>query len=255
MLDFAIELARQAGQLQRDYLGRLNRVKHKSTSLDLVTDVDLVCEQFIKEKIASHYPRHEILAEESGHQQSGSEYRWLIDPLDGTTNYAHGYPFFCVSIALEYTGQLLVGVVYNPVMDELFWAERGNGAMLNGRPIRVSAITELDHSLLVTGFPYSIRSNPINIEYFARFMHKAQAVRRDGSAALDLCYVACGRFDGFWEMGLKPWDTGAGQLILEEAGGRVSKFDGRPFNRYEPEMLASNGLIHDQMIAVLTQGS
>jgi myo-inositol-1(or 4)-monophosphatase len=255
MLDFAVQLAQEAGQLQRDHLGRLNSVKHKSTTLDLVTEVDLLSERLIKEKISTHYPKHEILAEESGHQQSGSAYRWLIDPLDGTTNYAHGYPFFCVSIALEHAGKILLGVVYNPVMEELFSAERGNGAMLNGRPIHVSSISELGWSLLVTGFPYNIRSNPINIDYFARFMHNAQAVRRDGSAALDLCYVACGRFDGFWEMGLKPWDSGAGQLILEEAGGRVSKFDGRPFNHYEPEMLASNGLIHEQMSAVLMRSS
>jgi myo-inositol-1(or 4)-monophosphatase len=147
---------------------------------------------------------------------------------------------------------MILGVVYNPILEELFATEKGGGAMLNGRPIRVSRVSKLDHSMLVTGFPYNVRTNPANIEYFARFMTRAQAVRRDGSAALDLCYVACGRFDGFWEMGLSPWDTGAGQLILEEAGGRVTKFDGQPFNRYEPEMLASNGFIHGEMCAVLT---
>lgn len=251
-LEFAVQLAQEAGRLLRDHFGRATSVSHKSTTLDLVTDVDLLSEQYIKEKIAAHYPKHQILAEESGHQQADSEYRWLVDPLDGTTNYAHGYPCFAVSLALEQSGEIILGVVYDPIHDELFAAERGHGATLNGRPIHVSGITRLSDSLLVTGFPYDVRSNPISIELFARFMNRAQAVRRDGSAALDMCYVACGRFDGFWELGLKPWDTAAGYLIIEEAGGRVSKFDGRPLNIYEPEVLASNGLIHGEMMNVLT---
>jgi myo-inositol-1(or 4)-monophosphatase len=254
MFDFAVQLARDAGGLLRDHLGRVNNISHKSSSLDLVTEVDLLSERFIKERISTHYPRHEILAEESGHQRTESEYRWVVDPLDGTTNYAHGYPCFGVSIALERSGEVLLGVVYNPVQEELFAAERGGGAMLNGRPIRVSTVKRLTDSLLVTGFPYNVRDNPRSIELFARFMNKAQAVRRDGSAALDMCYVACGRFDGFWELGLKPWDAGAGKVILEEAGGRVTKLDGRPFDLYEPDMLASNGLVHEEMIAVLTDG-
>lgn len=252
MFDLAVQLAREAGQLLRDHLGRVTDISHKSTTLDLVTEVDLLSEQYIKEKISTHYPKHEILAEESGHQKTESEYRWLVDPLDGTTNYAHGYPCFAVSIALERAGEIILGVVYDPMHEELFAAEKGGGAMLNGRPIHVSRVSRLSDSLLVTGFPYNVRTNPISIEYFARFMNNAQAVRRDGSAALDMCYVACGRFDGFWELGLKPWDVGAGRLIVEEAGGRVTKFDGRPFTIYEPEMLATNGLIHGPMSAVLT---
>jgi len=254
MFDFAVQLAREAGQLLRDHLGRVIGVSHKSSTLDLVTEVDLLSEQYIKEKIATHYPKHQILAEESGYQKADSEYRWLVDPLDGTTNYAHGYPCFAVSIALERSGEILLGVVYDPMHEELFAAERGSGAMLNGRPIHVSRISRLSDSLLVTGFPYNVRTNPASIEYFARFMNNAQAVRRDGSAALDMCYVACGRFDGFWEMGLNPWDMAAGRLIIEEAGGRVTKFDGRPFDIYDPEVLGSNGLIHGEMMAVLTNG-
>ncbi len=255
MFNFAIQLAREAGQLLRDHLGRVIDISHKSSTLDLVTEVDLLSERHIKERISNHYPKHEILAEESGHQQTDSEYRWLIDPLDGTTNYAHGYPVFCVSIALERAGEVLLGVVYDPVRDELFAAERDAGASLNGRPIHVSQVSQLSQSLLVTGFPYNVRSNPLNIEYFARFLHNAQAVRRDGSAALDMCYVACGRFDGFWEMELKPWDVGAGKLIVEESGGRATKFDGRPVTIYESEILVSNGFIHEAMGAVLTKDS
>jgi myo-inositol-1(or 4)-monophosphatase len=254
MFDFAIQLAREAGQLLRDHFGRVTEITHKSTTLDLVTEVDVLSEQYIKEKISTHYPKHQILAEESGYQEAESEYRWLIDPLDGTTNYAHGYPCFAVSIALEQSGEILLGVVYDPVHGELFAAERGGGATLNGRPIHVSPIAQLNDGLLVTGFPYNVRTNPINLEYFARFMNKAQAVRRDGSAALDMCSIACGRFDGFWELGLKPWDMAAGKVIIEEAGGRVSRFDGGPVNIYEPEVLASNGLLHEQMRAVLRGG-
>ncbi|MEO0250214.1 MAG: inositol monophosphatase family protein [candidate division WOR-3 bacterium] len=251
-LDFAVETAKEAGNLLRDHFGRELGVAHKSSSTDLVTDVDLLSEEFITEKIATYYPRHQILAEESGHKETTSEYRWLIDPLDGTTNYAHGYPFFCVALALEYRGEIVLGVAYDPLRDELFVAERGSGALLNGRPIQMSRTEKLAESLLATGFPYYVKARPDeSLEYFARFVSTAQAIRRDGSAVLDLCYLACGRFDGFWELGLKPWDMAAGALMVEEAGGRVSKFDGRRFNIYEPEMLATNGLIHDEMIAIL----
>ncbi|MCS7157088.1 MAG: inositol monophosphatase [Blastocatellia bacterium] len=252
MLDFAVETAREAGALLRDHFGRTVDVNYKSSPIDLVTEVDLLSESLIKERIAAHYPRHAILAEESGHQGGTSEYRWLIDPLDGTTNYAHGYPFFCVALALEYQGEIVLGVVYDPLREELFVAERGAGATLNGRPIRVSRTETLAQGLLATGFPYTIRSRPDeSLAYFARFVKTAQAIRRDGSAVLDLCYLACGRFDGFWELGLKPWDMAAGALMVEEAGGRVTRFDGSPFRLYEPEILASNGRIHDEMIAVL----
>jgi myo-inositol-1(or 4)-monophosphatase len=252
MFDFTVQLAKEAGHILRDHLGRDIDISRKSTGLDLVTEIDLLSERYIKEKISTYYPKHEILAEESGHQASASEYRWIVDPLDGTTNYAHRYPFFAVVIALERAGEVILGVVYDPIREELFAAEKGGGAMLNGRPIRVSRIEKLADSLLVTGFPYNVRSDRRNIEYFARFIDKAQAVRRDGSAALDMCYLACGRFDGFWELGLNPWDMAAGKLIVEEAGGRITKLDGRPFTIYEPEMLASNGLIHEEMMAVLS---
>ncbi len=253
VLEFAVETAREAGALLRDHFGRTVDVSYKSSTIDLVTEVDLLSERLITERIAAHYPRHAILAEEGGHQAGASEYRWLIDPLDGTTNYAHGYPFFCVTLALEYRGEIILGVAYDPLREELFVAERGAGATLNGRPIRVSRTDVLAKGLLATGFPYDIRSRPEeSLDYFARFVKTAQAIRRDGSAVLDLCYLACGRFDGFWELGLKPWDMAAGALMVEEAGGRVTRFDGSRFRLFEPEILASNGLIHEEMIAILT---
>ncbi len=255
LLEFAIETAREAGALLRDHFGRTKEITYKSSTIDLVTNVDLLSETLIKERIAAHYPRHAILAEESGHQVGASEYCWLIDPLDGTTNYAHGYPFFCVTLALEYRGEIVLGVAYDPLREELFVAERGAGATLNGRSIRVSQTATLAQGLLATGFPYTIRSHPDeSLDYFARFVKTAQAIRRDGSAVLDLCYLACGRFDGFWELGLKPWDMAAGALMVEEAGGRVTRFDGSRFRLDEPQILASNGLIHEEMIAVLTGG-
>jgi myo-inositol-1(or 4)-monophosphatase len=255
MLEFAINVARQAGQLLRDRLGTGFNVSHKG-AINLVTEVDLASERFIREAIASHYPRHEILAEEEGLTESQSDYRWIIDPLDGTTNYAHGFPIFCVSIALEHRGQTVLGVVYDPMRDELFLAERGGGAALNNRTIRVSDTPELSLSLLATGFPYNIRTSRLtNLDHWANFAIRAQALRRTGAAAIDLCYVACGRFDGFWELSLNPWDTAAGALIVEEAGGRVSDFAGNQFSNYKPEIVASNGLIHESMLEVLAIGA
>jgi myo-inositol-1(or 4)-monophosphatase len=251
MLNFAIRVAKDAGRLLRDRVGTRIDVGHKG-SIDLVTDVDLASENLIREAISTYYPRHEILAEEGGLSESGSEYRWIVDPLDGTTNYAHGYPIFCVSIALEYNGVIVVGVVYDPMRDELFSAERGGGATLNNRPIHVSTTPELMQGLLSTGFPYDIKTSRLtNLDHWANFAMNAQALRRDGAAALDLCYVACGRFDGFWELNLSPWDTAAGSLIVEEAGGRLTNFTGGKFSNYEPQIVASNGLIHARMIEVL----
>jgi myo-inositol-1(or 4)-monophosphatase len=253
MLDFAIRVAKDAGRLLRDRLGSRLSVTHKGI-IDLVTDVDLASERLIREAIATHYPRHQILAEEGGLAESASEYRWIVDPLDGTTNYAHGYPVFCVSIALEHSGETMLGVVYDPMREELFTAERRGGAALNNRPLRVSPTDSLVRSMLSTGFPYDIKTAKLtNLDHWANFAMSAQALRRDGSAALDLCYVACGRFDGFWELHLNPWDTAAGALILEEAGGRVTDFGGNSFSNYGPEILASNGLIHDQMVEVLAR--
>jgi myo-inositol-1(or 4)-monophosphatase len=252
MLNFAIRVARDAGRLLRDRVGTRIDIDHKG-SIDLVTDVDLASERLIREAISTYYPRHEILAEEGGLSESGSEYRWIVDPLDGTTNYAHGYPMFCVSIGLECKGEPALGVVYDPMREELFAAERGGGATLNNRPIHVSKTADLMQGLLSTGFPYDIKTSKLtNLDHWANFAMHAQALRRDGAAALDLCYVACGRFDGFWELNLSPWDTAAGVLIVTEAGGRVTSFTGVPFSNYKPEVVASNGLIHDRMLDVLT---
>lgn len=255
MLDFAIRLARQAGQLLADRLGtRINVSSKGGESINLVTEVDLASEQLIREAIATHYPRHQVLAEEGGLNEKASDYRWVVDPLDGTTNYAHGYPVFAVSIGLEYKGEIILGVVYDPTRDEMFAAERGAGSMLNNRPIRVSQTEKLGSSMLSTGFPYNIRTSELtNLDNWSRFAMTAQAIRRDGAAAIDLCYVACGRYDGFWELNLSPWDTAAGGLIVTEAGGQLSDFKGNEFSNYRPEVVASNGLIHDEMLAVLAR--
>jgi myo-inositol-1(or 4)-monophosphatase len=251
MLNFAIRVARDAGRLLRDRMGTTIDIDHKG-SINLVTDVDLASEKLIREAISTYYPRHEILAEEGGLSKTSSEYRWVVDPLDGTTNYAHGYPIFCVSIALECRGEVVLGVVYDPMRDELFAAERGTGATLNNRPIHVSKIDDLMQGLLSTGFPYDIRTAKLtNLDHWSNFALNAQALRRDGAAALDLCYVACGRFDGFWELNLAPWDTAAGALMVHEAGGLVTDFSGGSFSNYKPEIVASNGLIHEGMIQVL----
>ena len=251
MLDFAIDVAQEAGRLLRDRLGSRIDIIHKG-AINIVTDVDLASEQLIRDRIATHYPRHEVLAEEGGLAESASDYRWVIDPLDGTTNYAHGFPVFCVSIGLEYQGETILGVVYDPMREEMFTAERGGGAALNNRPIRPSSTADLVQSLLSTGFPYDIRTSTLtNLDHWANFAMNAQALRRIGSAALDLCYVACGRFDGFWELSLSPWDMAAGALIVAEAGGRVTDFQGNPFSNYKPEVIASNGLIHGRMVEIL----
>jgi len=251
MLDFAIRVARDAGRLLRDRLGTGFDIEHKG-AINLVTEVDLASEKLIRETISTYYPRHEILAEEGGLTENKSEYRWIVDPLDGTTNYAHGYPMFCVSIALERAGETILGVVYDPMREELFSAEPSAGAALNNRPIRVSKTDQLMQSILSTGFPYDIGTSKLtNLDHWANFAMNAQALRRDGAAALDLCYVACGRFDGFWELNLSPWDTAAGALIVAEAGGRLTNFSNDAFSNYKPEVVASNGLIHDRMIEVL----
>jgi myo-inositol-1(or 4)-monophosphatase len=251
MLEFAISVAKDAGRLLRDRLGTRIDISHKG-AINLVTDVDLASERLIRETISTHYPRHQVLAEEGGLADTDSEYRWIVDPLDGTTNYAHGYPVFCVSIALEYRGEITLGVVYDPMREELFTAERGAGAAMNNRSIRVSQTSELIQSMLSTGFPYDIKTSRLtNLDHWSNFAMNAQALRRDGAAALDLCYVASGRYDGFWELNLSAWDVAAGALIVEEAGGRVSDFAGAKFDPYKPEVVASNGLIHDRMIEVL----
>ncbi len=257
MLNFAIQTARDAGRLLAERFGRSTLQVTNKSELDLVTEADLASERLIIDRIQTYYPRHAILAEESGasspaDQELRSEWRWIIDPLDGTTNYAHGYPCFCISIGIEHKGRMEVGVIYDPMRDELFTAERGEGASLNGRRIHVSPVNGLSGALLCTGFPYDVRERSEFARHFANFIMNAQGVRRDGAAALDLAYVACGRFDGFWEEGLKPWDVAAGSLLIQEAGGRVSKYDGAPLNIYTPPVLASNALLHEQMMRVLS---
>ena len=252
MLNFAIQTARDAGRLLVQRLGTA-QISNKG-DIDLVTEADIAAEQLIIERIRTHYPQHSILAEESGEMiriDQPSDWKWIIDPLDGTTNYAHGYPCFCVSIAVELKNAIQIGVVYDPTRDEIFAAQLGEGATLNGRRIRVSEIEELNSAMLCTGFPYDVRERPHFALDFSNFTMRAQAVRRDGSAALDLAYVACGRFDGFWEDGLNPWDVAAGVLLIEEAGGRITDFSGGRLDLYTPKVLVSNGLIHEQMMRVL----
>jgi myo-inositol-1(or 4)-monophosphatase len=253
VLELAIRAAREAGELLRSNLGRQIDVSRKGR-IDLVTEIDIASERLIKHLISTHYPRHAVLGEESGESGSFSdaEYRWIVDPLDGTTNYAHGYPHFNVSIGLYRFEEPLLGVVYDPMRDELFVAERGNGALLNNRRIRVSTTAPLANALLSTGFPYDFTERYFtNLERFRDFSLHAQGVRRDGSAALDLCYVACGRFDGFWEAGLKVWDSAAAAIVIAEAGGRLTDYSGQPFDPFRPECIVSNGLIHDEMMAVI----
>ena len=258
MLNFAMQMARDAGRILLERQGRALQVSNKG-DIDLVTEGDLAAEKLIIERIRSYYPRHAILAEESGASEGSlsgavkSEWKWIIDPLDGTTNYAHGYPCFCVSIAAERAGKVDIGVIYNPTLDEMFAAERGQGATLNDRTIRVSEIEDLNSAMLCTGFPYDVRERPDFARHFTNFTMRAQAVRRDGSAALDLANIACGRFDGFWEDGLNPWDIAAGVLLIEEAGGLVTDFKSAALDIYTPKVLASNGLVHEAMIKVLEE--
>ena len=254
MLDFAIQTARDAGRILAERFGRASLKVTQKGEIDLVTEADLASELLIVERIRSYYPRHAILTEEAGdgaRDAAASDYKWIIDPLDGTTNYAHGYPCFCVSIGLEYKKELVLGVVYDPSRDEMFAAERGDGATLNGRAIRVSAVEDLNRALLCTGFPYDVRERNDFARHFVNFIMHAQGVRRDGAAALDMAYVACGRFEGFYEEGLQPWDVAAAIVIIEEAGGRVSRYDGTPASIYTPPIMASNTFVHDEMMRVL----
>jgi myo-inositol-1(or 4)-monophosphatase len=250
----AVEAARIAGAILQEYARSGFHVEYKDT-VNLVTDADRRSEQAIVDAIRKSWPDHQILGEEQG-MRSGTDatYRWVIDPLDGTTNFAHGFPAYCVSIGLEFRGRCILGVVLDPTRQELFLAETGRGAFLNGKPLRVSSTPSLNAALLVTGFAYDIReSRENNLDHFSRFALRAQGLRRTGAAALDLSYVAAGRFDGFWELKLQPWDTAAGLVIVQEAGGRVTDFKGAPYSIDEPAIVASNGRIHDEMLAVLGQ--
>jgi len=250
----AVEAASAAGLALLEKAHEGFHVDYKA-AVNLVTDADLAAEDCIVSAIRRSFPGHRVLAEESGAAApSTSPCQWIIDPLDGTTNFAHGFPFYAVSIGLEYAGSCVLGVVLDPVRNELFTAELGRGAFLNGKRVRVSETEKLDQALLVTGFAYDIRDNPNNnLDHFTRLSLHAQGVRRTGSAALDLCYVAAGRFDGFWEVKLNPWDMAAGSVILREAGGLVTSFARDTFSIYGQELVATNGLIHDELLHLLNQ--
>ncbi len=251
--EFAHETAHIAGALLREYYQRGVTAEYKG-DIDLVTEADRASERLILDRIHAAYPDHAILSEESGANHQASRYQWIVDPLDGTTNFAHGYPAFSVTMALLVDEVIELGVTYDPVRDETFTARRGQGARLNDRPIHVSKTPRLDRALLCTGFPYDRRTNPHNnIQQFGDFLRQAQAVLRVGSAALDLANVACGRLDGFWEFRLNAWDMAAGVLLINEAGGHTTEPDGTPLRQWSGRVVASNGLFHTEMIAVLAQ--
>jgi myo-inositol-1(or 4)-monophosphatase len=244
-LEVAIDAAREAGALLATDFGRPKNISYKG-EVDLVTESDRRAEALIVDRLRSHFPSHAIVAEE-GSAAPGERFCWHIDPLDGTTNFAHGYPCFAVSIGLLEAGDPLVGAVFNPISGELFTAARGEGAWLEHKSIRVSTTGKLAASLVATGFPTDRRRQSINISYYWEYTLRSHGVRRDGAASLDLCALACGRFDGFWEFGLKSWDTAAGMLIVTEAGGMVTDFAGRPYHPGDPEVLVTNGRIHSEM--------
>lgn len=251
--EVGLDAAERAGKILLEGLSGPAEVAFKG-AVNLVTQFDREAEAVIVEVLRQAFPNDRILSEEGGGQSGETGYSWLIDPLDGTTNFAHGYPVFCVSIGLQRDGEVVAGIVHDPNKREWFVAERGQGARLNDRPIRVSTETQLDRSLLATGFPYDLRESPVNnLDYFNRFVLRAQAIRRAGSAALDLCYVAAGRLDGYWELKLGPWDSAAGGLMVEEAGGRVTDFQGGEFRPEDGWIVASNGLIHEEMLEVLAE--
>ena len=251
----AVEAAYAAGKIQSEHANDIRDISEKSGLRgDVVTEVDLLCEKEIISRIQSTFPDHAILAEESGNTQGVSKNKWIIDPLDGSLNYSHGYPCYCVSIGMEHGGEQVVGVIYNPNLDELFVAEKSQGATLNGKPIKVSTTDTLEKSLLVTGFtPKIVGSKNDDLKHFGNCMESCQAVRRPGSAAMDFCYTAMGRFDGFWEGHLNPWDMAAGALIVREAGGIVTAFDGGHFSIYGNHVLATNGKVHQQMVDILVR--
>lgn len=249
-----LDITRRAGDVLMSYYGKLEHIRTKSGEIDLVTEADHHSEETIIGMIRQSFPDHQILAEESGlNAPRSSEMRWVIDPLDGTTNFAHSFPAFCVSIGLEQAGRMILGAVYNPYYKELFSAGRGEGAFLNDQPIHVSQVSELNKSLLTTGFAYDRRERAdYYLKFFKAFMMRCHGVRRVGAAALDMCAVACGRIEGYWEENLKPWDTAAGWLIVEEAGGRVSDLTGGNFAIERKELLATNGFIHEEMTTIMS---
>ncbi len=252
-LAVATEAVLRAGRIQRDRYASGVAVEYKG-AIDLVTEVDRACELAILDTIRSRYPGHDIVTEETDLARTGARHVWFIDPLDGTVNFAHSYPFFCASVALAVDGEIVAGAVFDPVRDELFSAEKGSGAHLNGRRLEVTAASRLIESLIITGFPYDLHEKlEERLRPFNRVMGRARAVRRDGSAALDLCYVAAGRADGFWEVILKPWDMHAGRLVVEEAGGRATRLDGTPLGLGADGCVATNGRIHKALVEALRE--
>jgi myo-inositol-1(or 4)-monophosphatase len=248
-LETAVEIAREAGALLVTYYER--RVPYElKGEFDLVTEADRASEKLVVERLQSHFPRHGIIAEEGGGQAGDSEYRWYVDPLDGTTNFAHSLPIFNVTLALERAGEMLAGVVFDPIRQEMFIAERGSGAWLNNRRIRVSSVSRLDSALLCTGFPTRRRHLSVNVHFYHQLAMATHGVRRTGSAAIDLAWVACGRLDGFWEFGLKPWDMAAGRLLVAEAGGQISDMRGAPHDFQSEHLLADNGHLHGQIAEI-----
>jgi len=257
ILLFMDNVIRRAGEAVLSYFRGDFKVDRKDVGnslIDIVTDADRVSEEIILAAIEKEFPDHDTLSEETPPDIRGSRWKWLVDPLDGTINFAHGFPFFCVSMALVQGDDLLAAMIYDPLRDECFSATRGAGAFLNGTPIRVSAADRLEKSVIATGFPYDRASSPDNnVAEFSRVVTRVQGMRRAGSAAMDLAYVSCGRLDGFWELKLKPWDQGAGMLLVREAGGRVSNIHGEPTDVYTRSVLATNGLLHDTLTAILSQ--
>ncbi len=253
--DVAKQAAMKAGEYALSRVAGEKVIECKSGPTDLVTDVDKKCEEIIIEYIKGTFPHHSILAEESGANDGDAGYTWVIDPIDGTTNFAHGFPIFCTSIGVMLKGKPVVGVVYDPSRDELFSAVKGGGAYLNGNEMKVSKAKDVQNSLLATGFAYNIEKKIDNLDNFVKMIECAQAVRRPGAAAIDLCYVACGRLDGFWELGLKPWDTSAGWLLVTESGGKVTLPNGEAYSIAYPDIVATNSNIHDEMIKLLKGSS
>ncbi len=248
-LTTAVEISREAGALLAQMFKRPQEISYKRPS-DLVTEADRRSEALIVERLRSYFPKHAIVSEEGGGQKTGSDYCWYVDPLDGTTNFAHGFPVFCITLGLAYRDEVISGVVYDPTREELFTAEKGAGAYLNNKRISVSRTADLSAGLLATGFPPFAANHDLNIQFYFRFTQISHGIRRAGSAALDLCSVAAGRFEGFWELKLNPWDKAAGSLMVGEAGGRVTDLAGEPFKLLSDEVFASNGLVHDRMCQV-----
>jgi|SRR5690242_2928971 len=251
-LDVAVEIARESGALLEQLSSQPHEISYKRKS-DIVTDADRRSEAMILERLRSHFPDHAIVAEESGSKRTGSDYCWYVDPLDGTTNFAHGFPVYCVTLALAYRDEVIAGVVYDPNREEMFAAERGAGATLNGQRIRVSRTADLAESLLATGFPPFAANHDLNVQLFFRLTQLSHGIRRAGAAALDLCSVAVGRFEAFWELKLNSWDKAAGSLLVAEAGGRVGDLSGGPFSLHRDEICASNGLVHESMIEIFSE--